>query len=84
MSTHLSPGQVIKASYDETKGSFKVEPASGQLITEKFDFIGADFPDSVTETYTYKSGGASGTTVATVTVVYTSSAKIAVSSVTKV
>jgi hypothetical protein len=32
-------------------------------------------PDAVTEIYSFKTGGSSGTTVATVTLVYTSAAK---------
>ena len=50
-----------------------------------FDYVsmalsGAD----TTETYTFKTGGVSGTTVATVTVVYTTSTRNILSSVTKV
>jgi hypothetical protein len=48
-----------------------------------YDYISAAYPAVDTEVYTYKTGGAGGTTVATLTVVYTSSAKTALSSVTK-
>lgn len=47
------------------------------------DYIAATYPDAVTEVFTYKDGGASGTVVAVVTVVYTSSTKNDLSSVTK-
>jgi len=53
------------------------------LVTEPFDFIGATYPDTTTETYTFKSGGSSGSTVATVTVVYTDATKEFISTVTK-
>lgn len=55
----------------------------GRFVTEKFDYIGVAYPNSTTETYTYKSGGSIGTTVATVTVVYTDSTKDNVSSVAR-
>lgn len=47
------------------------------------DYIGVTYPTSTTEEYVYKIGGSGGTTVATVTVVYTSSTKVDLSSVTK-
>jgi len=53
------------------------------LVTEPFDYIGATYPTSASEVYTYKTGGSGGTTVATVTVVYTDSTKANLSTVTK-
>ena len=47
------------------------------------DYIGVAYPNGTTETYTFKTGGSGGTTVATVTVVYTDSTKANLSSVTK-
>ena len=47
------------------------------------DYIEAGYPNSTTETYTYKTGGSGGTTVGTITVVYTDSTKANISSVTK-
>ena len=49
-----------------------------------FDYVSAAYPDTVTEVYTFKTGGAAGTTVATVTIVYTDSTKANLSTVTKV
>ena len=40
------------------------------LITDPFDYIGATYPDTSTEVYTYKLGGAGGTTVGVITCVY--------------
>lgn len=56
---------------------------AGSLVKEAHDYIGVTYPNSTTETYTFKSGGSGGTTVATVTVVYTDSTKASLSSVTK-
>jgi hypothetical protein len=55
----------------------------GKLVPESFDSIVATYPDTVTEVYTYKTGGLSGTTVATVTVVYTDSTKEVLTSVVR-
>lgn len=48
------------------------------------DYIAATYPTTSSEVYTYKTGGASGTTVATVTIVYTDATKNVLTSVTKV
>lgn len=48
------------------------------------DHIAVTYPSTTSEVYTYKSGGAAGTTVSTVTIVYTDSTKNNVSSITKV
>lgn len=47
------------------------------------DTVVASYPDAVTEVYQYKSGGVSGTLLATVTVVYTTAAKDLISTVVK-
>ena len=51
------------------------------LVTVEFDAITATFPTTSSEVYAYKTGGTSGTTVATVTVVYTDDTKEFISSV---
>lgn len=56
---------------------------NGSFITQNYDYVSVAYPDGTTETYTFKRNGASGTTVATVTVVYTDSTKENISSVTK-
>lgn len=53
---------------------------SGAIVAVNYDQILATYPDSVTEVYTYK---LTGSTVATVTVVYTDSTKANLASVTK-
>lgn len=54
------------------------------MITDSYDYIGAAYPDTSTEVYTYKSGGSGGTTVGTITVVYSDPVtKAIIASVTK-
>ena len=55
--------------------------SGGTLVPEDYDYIAAGYPTDTTETYTYKSGGSSGTTIATVTVTYMDDTKAEVSSV---
>lgn len=47
------------------------------------DYISVAYPAGDTEVYTFKTGGSGGTTVATLTVVYTDATKADLSSVTK-
>lgn len=47
------------------------------------DYISAAYPNGTTEVYTFRIGGASGTVVMTLTVVYTDSSKDAISTVTR-
>ena len=65
-----------------TGGKMNVNVSSG-LLPYDFDYISRTLTNPTTETYTYKSGGSSGTTVATVTVVYTDSTLQTVSTVTR-
>lgn len=58
-------------------------PVTGTLVTEKFDYIGISYPSDTTEVFAYKTGGAGGTLVATVTVVYTNATKERISSATR-
>ena len=54
----------------------------GSLVKENYDYISVAY-DTTTDTYTFKTGGSGGTTVATVVVAYTDSTKVSISSVTK-
>lgn len=82
--------QALATIYPTAKGS------GGSLAVDKFarvlttsglalpvhDYMGGVETDSVTETYTFRQGGVSGTIVGTMVVVYSSSAKTFISSVT--
>ena len=57
--------------------------SGGTLVTEAFDYISVAQTSATIETYTFKSGGASGDVVATVAVEYTSEARSILLSVTK-
>lgn len=75
---------------------FRVDPVTKRLLVDtNAENVGLGIPEydyvsmalsagDTTETYTFKTGGSGGTTVATVTVVYTSSVREVLSSVTKV
>ena len=55
----------------------------GALNLPNYDYCAVTYPSGTTETYTFKTGGAGGTTVAVVDVVYTSTTKADISTVTK-
>ena len=59
-----------------------VNPATDHLDLNSYDYISLA-QASLTDTYTFKTGGASGTTTATVVITYTSSAKTTISTVVK-
>ncbi len=63
----------------------RVKLYSGGLVADiAFDAIAAAYPSSVSEQYTFYSGGLSGTVQAVVTVTYTDSTKENISSVVRV
>lgn len=67
--------------------------SSGELIAEvneitslfipTYDYFEVAYPETDEEVYTFKTGGSGGTTVATVTIVYTDDTKEFISTVTK-
>lgn len=59
-----------------------VDVVSG-LALPQYDYVSVAYPGATEEVYTFKVGGSGGTTVSTVTIVYTSSSKDEISSVTK-
>jgi len=80
-----SSGNLVNpaTSDNQTNGS-QIVKVSNTLITVPFDYIGATYPNTSTEVYTYKIGGSGGTTVGTITVVYSDAGtKQIISSVTK-
>lgn len=58
--------------------------ASAGLVTQPYDYISAAYPSSSSEVYTFRSGGAAGSLVATVTLVFADSTKVSLISATKV
>lgn len=80
-------GVTVPLQADPTTKRLKVESTIsgglGQLVTEDYDYIAVAYPSTTSETYTYKTGGVGGTTVATITVVYTDTTKENISSVAR-
>jgi len=70
----------VFTSDEET--AIRTFPSTGFALNE-YDYIAVTYPDTVTELYTYKTGGSGGTTVDTITVVYTDTTKEDLLSVTK-
>lgn len=66
----------------DTDGSIQTRQVA-QLVPFKWDYVAATYPAGDTEVYTFKSGGSGGSTVATVTVVYSDSTKTVLSTVTR-
>ncbi len=88
------PGLVAKSDADNSVVILEADPVTkrlkvnttitgGKLVTSAFDYIAATYPDSVTEIYTYKTGGSGGSTVATITVIYQDGTKALITSVTR-
>lgn len=92
-SEHVSPehtGDNISAkktaNYNWNSSTSKWErqvAGGGRIVHEQFDYISRTLTNSTTETYTYKLGGSAGTTVATITIVYTDSTLQTISTVEK-
>lgn len=68
----------------DTTNPLPVDTIFTGLSLPVYDYISVAYPVATTEVYTFKTGGAGGSTVATVTVVYTDSTKTNLSTVTKV
>lgn len=67
---------------DKSEYRLKFRPDEGILAGIKYDFVSNTIA-SDTETWVFKTGGASGTTVATIVIVYTSSSREDISTVTR-
>lgn len=81
---HEQPLQMEREEHDHNLYAKRVVDVAGNsLVPTTYDYIGVSYPDSTTEVYTFKIGGSGGTTVSTVTVVYTDATKANLSSVTK-
>lgn len=66
-----STGNEIEPNAD---GSINTK-VTNNLINANWDTVSVSYPTNVQEIYTYKTGGAGGTTVATVTIDYTDTTK---------
>ena len=66
---------------DKTEYRLKVRPDEGILAGVKYDYAQNVISPNTVETLTFKSGGASGTTVAVLVVTYTDSTRADISTV---
>ncbi len=53
------------------------------MVSSAYDYISASYPTTSSEVYVFKTGGSGGTTIATITIVYTDTTKNEISTVTK-
>lgn len=60
-----------------------VQIVTNGLSVPYYDYVSVAYPLTTTEVYTFKVGGTGGTTVATVTIVYTDATKENLSTVTR-
>jgi hypothetical protein len=67
--------EVNDSGSTEVAQRVKVTGLGSLLEGVKYDFIAATYPSTTQEVYTYKTGGSGGTTVAVITVNYTTSTK---------
>lgn len=70
---------IYMADADNLLVMYEGDPAGAYPYTH--DYIAVTYPTDTTEVYTYKDGGVSGTTVATVTITYTDATKCNITSV---
>lgn len=71
----------VPVEVDPNTGALLV--STGRIVPEQFDYVAYTNTNGTTDTYVYKLGGASGTTIATVTIVYTDSTKTQPSTITR-
>lgn len=67
----------------ESSPKGQVQIVTNGLSVPYYDYVSVAYPLTTTEVYTFKVGGAGGTTVATVTIVYTDATKENLSTVTR-
>ena len=84
ITTSVSDNEIYKF-VNTGSGEVAVRTSSiGDLLAGVvYDSIVASYPTSSSEVYSYKTGGVSGTTVATITVVYTDATKSVLTSVVR-
>jgi hypothetical protein len=71
MATDLDFQQVIQKAFDPASEGLKVAPAAG-LLNFDYDYVSMALSSGDTvETFTFKTGGASGTVTGTIVITYT-------------
>lgn len=72
MVSKLDSGQTLQGAYDDANQAFKFENV-GSLVPMTYDSIVFSYTGNNITTAVYKTGGLSGTTVATLTLTYSGS-----------
>lgn len=81
MASKLDSSQILPSSYSEADAALRVRGISGVLVTEPYDhldiaYVAAGNGLGEVASVTYKTGGAAGTVVATLTLGYDASNKL--------
>jgi hypothetical protein len=79
-------GKKVSTATSLTSTSYKIRTyfEINALVSEAYNYVGVSWnAGTFTEVFTFKTGGSGGTTVATVTVVYTDATKAQLSNITK-
>ena len=75
--------QTVDLWADPTTHRLLTDVSMGGLGIPAYDYVAYTNTNTTTDTYVFKTGGSGGTTVATVTIVYTDTTKSQISTVTK-
>lgn len=74
---------VIRDVHNPATHSLNTSDSTDGLNLPTYDYVVISYDSATQETYTFKVGGSSGTTVATLVIVYTDSTKNDISTITK-
>lgn len=83
MSSTKTPWQVARDIHDPDQDAIRVLESSGFSAPSAYDAITVEYPSDTVEVYEYRTGGASGTIVMTITVTYVDDTKEQLVSVEK-
>lgn len=76
--SELDSNQIFQLSFQEASSALRVLGVGATLVPETFDYISLSYTGSNLTGVVYKTGGASGTTVGTLTLAYSGSNLISV------
>ena len=82
--TDRNADKVVTVTTTGVKSALDVNVSGGNLLEGiSFDAVVPSYPNTTTEVYVYKTGGLLGSTVATITVIYTDATKSVLQSVAR-
>lgn len=70
----LDAQQTLRAAFRDTPQAYAFVDVAAP-VNVAWDYLAVTYPSSTQEVYTFKSGGSGGTTVKTITINYTTTAK---------